>query len=47
MATSNGLKINVSCKVAELPRHSGEVTYEEYPEVVEAIINQVSGTPTA
>ncbi len=47
MAAEKGFRLNVSCKVARLPRHSGDVRYEEYPEVIQRIISRASETPTS
>ena len=46
MKDEQSFEISVSCKKARLPRDSGDVTYEEYPEIFQDIIAQASPTPT-
>ncbi|KAI9663307.1 MAG: hypothetical protein M1831_002591 [Alyxoria varia] len=47
LAANKNFRVNVSCKVARLPRDSGDVTYEKYPEIVQDILAQASASPTA
>ena len=46
MSNSKGLRLNISCKKARLPRNSGDISYEQYPEIIRDIIAQASASPT-
>ena len=46
MKDEKSFEVSVSCKKARLPRDSGDVTYEDYPEIFQEIINHASPTPT-
>ena len=46
MKEEQNFEISVSCKKARLPRDSGDVIYEQYPEIFHDIIARASPTPT-
>ena len=46
MSAQKDFKVSVSCKVARLPRGSGEIEYFNYPDVTPAIIGNASTSAT-
>ena len=46
MKEEKSFEISISCKKARLPRGSGDVSYEDYPEIIHDIIAHASPTPT-